>query len=152
MITRLLLIFGVLLFAGGCSYEKEEREIGHVGAARRDPFLAAQRFLTERDFDVSSVTRFGEGPGLNATVITPAQSFINHGMTDHVLTWVRRGGHLVVFLKDGEAFRNDWSSFSLKDLERPDPETLHLLAELGVQSVNHEKTSAKGVILGREVE
>jgi hypothetical protein len=152
MILRLLLVIAALGFAGGCSYKKTEREIGHVGPAKRDPFLAAQRFLIDREFAVSNVTRFGAGPGRNGTVITPIQSFVNHGMTEQVLRWVRQGGHLVVFLRDGEAFRSDWSSFTFKDFEEPDPEIARLLEELGVHSVDRTKTTAKGVILGRQIE
>jgi hypothetical protein len=152
MSHRLLLVLCLLFSVGGCSYEKEEVEIGHVGPARRDPFLAAQRFLGERDFDVSTVTRFGQGPGWQGTVITPAQSFINHGMTDHVMNWVRAGGHLIVFLRDGEAFRNDWLPFSLKDLQEPDSEIQRLLDELGVESIDHAETVATGEIAGRKVE
>jgi hypothetical protein len=152
VILRLLLVIGLLAFVGGCSYEKVEREIGHVGPAKRDPFLAVQRLLSEREFEVSTPTRFGQGPGRNGIVITPIQSFVNHGMTDQVLDWVRRGGHLVVFLRDGEAFRNDWATFTFKDLEEPDPEIAHLLDELGIESVDQVKTTAKGEILGRQVE
>lgn len=152
MNRRFLLALLFLLLPTACSFEKVEKEIGHTGAARRDPFLAAQRFLEAREVTVNNVTRFGTGPDARGTLITPAQSFVNYGMTDQVMRWVQRGGHLIVFLRDGEAFRNDWLPFSLQDLKEPDPEVQRLLDDLGVDGVQMVKTAAKGTLLQREVE
>jgi hypothetical protein len=142
----------LLLLLGSCTTEKVVTEVGHVGEARRNPFLAVQRFMEARDYDVHNIVRFSDEVYPGGTLVTPAQSFVNYGMTDVVMKWVRRGGHLVVFLRHGEAFRNDWMPFTIRDLEKPEDEQAVLLEKLGVAEVQDSSSSVKGEVLGRQVE
>lgn len=95
------------LFAGCDQGEKFEREIGYKGVARKNPYLAAERFFEEFGHPVSHQNTFARLP-YGVTVITPLQSFVNYGDTKNTLGWVERGGHLIVFLTDGEEWTNDW--------------------------------------------
>lgn len=151
MRQRVWILLAALLFLGGCETEKIVNEIGHVGPARRDPFLAAQRFFEKYEFSVSTANRFGWDVDQQSTIVTPAQSFNNFGMAEHAIRWVRRGGHLVVLLTDGEAFRNDWLPFSAKEMEKPDDEVQRLYDELGIAKVERKETTATGTIIERKV-
>ena len=117
----------------GCAGEEIEIETGYRGKARRDPFLAAERFLTENDFEVSTHTWIGDRLPPGATLIATAQSFGNRGTTDSVLTWVARGGHLLVLLDGGETFRDDWDRGHSDRNTRAQPERTELLEKLGIE-------------------
>ena len=116
----------------GCSSEQIEIETGHRGKARRDPFLAAERLLTEKDYDVSTHTWLGDGLPPDATLIATAQSFGNRGTTDTVLEWVTRGGNLLLLLDGGEPFRGDWDLDGPDRKPREQPERTELLEKLGI--------------------
>jgi hypothetical protein len=117
----------------GCSGEEVEIETGHRGKARRDPFLAAERFLTENDFEVSTHTWLGEGLPDRGTLIATAQSFGNRGTTGIVLDWVSRGGNLLLLLDGGETFRGDWDRERPEHGTRSQPERAELLEKLGIE-------------------
>ena len=117
----------------GCTSEQIEIETGYRGKARRDPFLAAERFLTENNFDVSTHTSLGDGPPHGATLIATAQSFGNRGTTDSVLDWVHNGGHLLLLLDGGETFRDDWEREHRERTTREQPERTELLEKLGIK-------------------
>ena len=143
MIRRLVALLLAVLFAGcsGKKVEYEEIEIGHRGPARQDPFLAAGRFLDEVGHTTHKSIRLDECIKQTGTVITPLQSFVNHGETESALTWTKRGGHLVILLAGGESWRNDWSKFEMNDVwelfkKREVPEQEHLLKELGIKEVS----------------
>ena len=142
MKTRLAALLFAVFFAGcsGKKVEYEDVEIGHRGPARQDPFLAAARFLDELGHTSHKSIRLDECIKQNATVITPLQSFVNHGETERALSWTKRGGHLVILLAGGESWRNDWSKFEMNDVwellkKREVPEQEHLLKELGIKEI-----------------
>lgn len=142
-LMRHILAIAVALVMFGCSGEEVEIETGHRGKARRDPFLAAERFLTENDFEVSTHTWLGDGLPEGATLIATAQSFGNRGTTRTVLDWVTNGGNLILLLDGGETFRDDWerdrrsrSRESEHDRDgntRSQPERAELLEKLGIE-------------------
>ncbi len=142
MIIRLVALLLAVFFAGcsGKKVEYEDVEIGHRGPARQDPFLAASRFLDEVGHTSHKSIRLDECIKRVGTVITPLQSFVNHGETERALEWTKRGGHLVILLAGGESWRNDWSKFEMNDVwelfkKREVPEQEHLLKELGIKEV-----------------
>ena len=144
MIIRLVALLLAVFFAGcsGKKVEYEDVEIGHRGPARQDPFLAASRFLDEVGHTSHKSIRLDECIKRVGTVITPLQSFVNHGETERALTWTKRGGHLVILLAGGESWRNDWSKFEMNDVwelikKREVPEQEHLLKELGIKEVTN---------------
>jgi hypothetical protein len=133
----LAVVATLMLF--GCSGEEVEIETGHRGKARRDPFLAAQRFLTENDFDVTAHTWLGFDEELpeDGTLIATAQSFGNRGTIGSVLEWVERGGNLVLLLAGGEAFRGDWDPARAAGTTHPQPEGAELLEKLGIEETSN---------------
>lgn len=154
MIVRLLIIAALIFCGAGCGNTKKvEREVGHKGAARRDPFLAAERFFERDDYTVQTISRVPEKFPLNGTLVTPAQSFMDRGMTERVLAWVNRGGHLLVFLRHGEAIRNDWLEVEGKVIheEEEEPEVQHLQEQLGVGSISDEDVTVSGDLAKQKV-
>ncbi len=132
IVVRHILAIITALVLLGCSGEEIEIETGHRGKARRDPFLAAERFLTENNFDVSTHTWLGDGPPHGATLIATAQSFGNRGTIGTVLDWVHNGGHLLLLLDGGETFRDDWEREHSERNTREQPERTDLLEKLGI--------------------
>ena len=127
----------------GCGGEEVEIEIGYRGKARRDPFLAAERFLEENDFYVSVHTWFGAGPSPDATVVATAQSFDSYGTTDSMLQWVSRGGNLLLLLDGGETFRDDFDDEHLKKKKKARTEHNDLLEKLGISEAHDSDTALK---------
>lgn len=92
-----------------CSGETEEKErvIGYVGQARKNPYLAAQRYLEAAEHDVSSVSGVLHYDSAEGLVLSPASSVRSVGDTDRLLQWVAEGGHFVCFLERGEDYFRD---------------------------------------------
>lgn len=120
----------------GCGGEEVEVEIGYRGKARRDPFLAAERFLEENDFDVTMHTWFGAGPSQDAAVVATAQSFDSYGTSDSVLDWVSHGGNLLLLLDGGETFHDDFEEEPLKKKTKTRTERTELLEKLGISEAH----------------
>jgi len=103
-------IAGVLLLGGCGNYDEVEREIGHRGAARLNPFLAAERFLAE----IGRECRVERGwPQLDRSVglvFMPAGMLEARGYVDEVRDWVADGGHLVCLFAWSSSARDDWRS------------------------------------------
>ena len=156
--TRHFLVLAAALLLFGCNGEEIEVETGYRGKARRDPFLAAERFLEANQYDVSTHTWLGDGLPPGATLIATAQSFANRGTTDSVLDWVHGGGHLLLLLDGGETFRDDWEREHHKHTTGEQPERTELLEKLGIEetkdgggelTVNIADTTAKVKIPAR---
>jgi hypothetical protein len=77
-----------------------EIEVGHSGEARRNPFLAAERFLTALQVDTESIENLHsqtELPAGNGTLFIPVwRSTFTHHRNQQLRAWVEAGGHLVV--------------------------------------------------------
>ncbi|MFC5051975.1 DUF4350 domain-containing protein [Rubritalea spongiae] len=98
-----------MFFLASCSRETEEKEnvIGYMGKARKNPYLAAERYLEAGGKVVEStsgVLKFDEADG---TVFAPASSVRSVGDAERILEWVADGGHFVCFLERGEEFWTD---------------------------------------------
>lgn len=141
--VRQFFFFIITIALCGCGGEEVEIEIGYRGKARRDPFLAAERFLEENDFYVSVHTWFGAGPPPDAAVVATAQSFDSRGTTDSVLNWVSRGGNLLLLLDGGETFRDDFDDEPLKKKTKARTERTELLEKLGIGEAHDSDTSLK---------
>ncbi len=127
----LLLLAGLTLVVLGLvwfwrSFEKVpvEELIGLRGEARRNPYLAAERFLARLHLRVESLDNLHQRPELpepDATLVVPVwRSTLGQERHRRLRAFVERGGHLIVVGRLGrepEAAR------------RPDP----LLGELGVE-------------------
>jgi len=140
ILKRLAALFALTLclFIPGCGEgEYEEVEIGYMGPARYNPFLAAERFLKEAGCEVKSNGSFDQLPYASGTVVAPLQAFMNYGDANRVLTWVQNGGHLVLLLANGEPWRSDWKIWKWEeketDQEDRDEEEKALLDKLGLK-------------------
>ena len=133
----LILAIAVALALAGCTGEEIEIETGYRGKARRDPFLAAERFLAANGLDVSRRTWIGDRLPPGGTLIATAQSFGNRGTADIVLNWVSAGGNLLLLLDGGETFRTDWDTGSADAQKRSQPERDELLEKLGIAKVEY---------------
>ncbi len=134
-----LLSILALLLLPACKghWEEFERETGHRGPARIDPFLAAQQFLEARGFEARRAASFATlpepGQGL---LLTSAESGMPTGRALPLLRWVEQGGHLVYSIAGGAPY-SDWSLLSsyssygyFGNDDRPDP----ILNALGVEA------------------
>lgn len=108
---RWLLLAGWMLSMTGCEYEEVEREIGYQGAARRNPWLAAERMVARCGYDVTSVTGWQAPAADDATWFVPAAVLSNQSFVRQAEQWTRNGGHLVILLENAGVETNDWRMF-----------------------------------------
>lgn len=117
--------------------EKKRRTLGYKGSAKNNPFLAAERFLTELGEDVKSQHGLSEFDDETTMIFLPTSSINTIGRAKRLLAWVEEGGHLVVMLEGGERrgmdFVKEPSKRSIFDSEIEQPGIDYLLDELGLQ-------------------
>ncbi len=104
----LLLAVPALTGCKGKWVEREE-ELGHLGEAKRNPWLAATRFLEANNIPVLQQRGITDLPDPTGVVIAPANALGSANLARHIEAWVRRGGHLIYLAEGGEIFRNDWA-------------------------------------------
>ncbi|MEM8955523.1 MAG: DUF4350 domain-containing protein [Verrucomicrobiota bacterium] len=85
-------------------FEEREREVGYKGPARWNPFLAAERLLTEMGLPAENRFGLGELPPHSDTLIVPSNAIPEYGFTSQIQDWVSQGGHLVYFTEGGDRF------------------------------------------------
>jgi len=111
--ARAVICFALLLLLGGCSrYEEREREIGYRGAARLNPYLAANRFLQACGYDVRSISAWEKPTRADQMLIMGASALSNEAFVRETRAWVSRGGHLVLLVERAGAETSDWSNFN----------------------------------------
>ena len=129
-----LLILGFISLTSCSETEDREQFIGYDGRARKNPYLAAERYLASDGHEVISSTgvlKFDEDEGV---VFSPASSVRSVADADRVLDWVNMGGHYLCFLERGEDYWKDVGDWAHHDPEawREDTEEetgLNLLLE-----------------------
>lgn len=101
--------FAIVLLAwlvsgcGGGKYVTIDKTDGYKGAAKLNPYLAAQTFLRENhDYEVSVKNGFVKYDYETGMVISPASTLSSEIMVDKMLRWVRNGGVYVCLLERGE--------------------------------------------------
>ena len=93
--------FGVLALCSALSscgeFVEEEVEVGLRGEARRNRFLALERFCTEMGLPALGVESYVEPPPHDQVLFCP-RSIVSYGgaTTNELLDWVHAGGHAVV--------------------------------------------------------
>ena len=117
-IFRLVCCLAVALLACGCGkYEIRSREVGFKGAARANPYLAAERLLDASGIDARTGASWAGSLDPVGTLVVPA-SFLNSRMRiQQVDSWVRDGGHLIILRERGESFWNDFAKRAGGDVE-----------------------------------
>lgn len=112
MRMRLLIPLALAAVAASCSYEESTREIGHKGRAKLNPYLAAERFLGEFEYEATSRPGWPRLDHDLATLFVPADVLESEGLVNSVDAWALEGGHAIVLLEHADGFGNDWSDFS----------------------------------------
>ena len=133
-----LTVMTALFFLGGCKYEKVEVEIGYLGEARRNPFLAAQRLCSEYGLEAETLLSLKDMPHHHTTLILSADAVNSKGMTDLVSTWVSEGGTLIYLLEGATRFQNDFEE-GLSFIEVDEDRTDLLLGEFEVRMGSGER-------------
>ncbi|MFT4550034.1 MAG: hypothetical protein ACI8XO_004764 [Verrucomicrobiales bacterium] len=128
-------------FISGCNnYETEEVEIGYLGEARFNPFLAAGRLLEQSGYDVARQRSREALPDFATTVVVPAESIENLADAKRYQNWIEDGGH-VIYLTSGYgmlAWRersNDWKIEKQQEREHPLLEQF----DIGIETVLAEE-------------
>ncbi|MGD1978235.1 MAG: hypothetical protein PVJ98_02485 [Akkermansiaceae bacterium] len=110
---RLLFLLGLSLFFSGCGEKREkvkvgEEPIGYSGAAKRNPYLAAERYLEAKGHSVANSRSWSNFDYETSVIFMPASFLQTRGMALRVLDWIDFGGTLVLTIEGGEADRNDF--------------------------------------------
>ena len=142
-----LMLVCVCCFSCGKT-EKKRRTLGYKGEAKNNPFLAAERFLTEGGSAVESQHGLSEFNDETTMVFLPTSSINTVGRAKRLLTWVEQGGHLVVMLDGGERGGQDfvkeptrWSLFD-SDVEQPGIDYLLGEFDLELEEWDHERSDS----------
>ncbi|MEM9236801.1 MAG: DUF4350 domain-containing protein [Verrucomicrobiota bacterium] len=105
----------LMLLLASCSYDETTKETGHKGKARINPFLAAERFLEEYDYEVVSKPGWPELDGDMSMAVFPASAITAKAYVNDLDDWVYYGGHAVILLDGGESHLNDWNGYGFAD-------------------------------------
>jgi hypothetical protein len=108
---RWLLLGGCLLGLAGCETREVEYEIGYKGAARLNPWLAAERMVARYGYEVESLAGWRAPEDDDAVWFVPAAVLGNESFVRRVEQWAKDGGHLVVLLEKAGVERSDWREF-----------------------------------------
>jgi hypothetical protein len=120
LVRHACLLF-LLAFLTQCEKTVEkEREIGYLGKARANPFLAWERFVEKQQGKV--VVTHSTWPVLDedrSMIFCTADPLSTDLQLEQIGAWVKKGGHAVVLLDRFELQQSDWSSWS-RPQELPD--------------------------------
>ncbi len=128
------------------TYKTVDKTEGYKGAAKSNPYLAAEALLKEiRGGEVRSQNGFVNFDHDTGMVISPASTLSSEIMVDKMLQWVQRGGVYVCLLERGEkhwldvgqycqhetdSWKNTWN----EDKEK-DKALQHLLDKMNIELV-----------------
>lgn len=119
---RLGWLAAVMLLAGCGKYEVRTREVGYTGAAKANPYLAAERLLDACGLDASSSAGWSEGDGARVgTLVVPASFLNSRGRISQMASWVSGGGHLIILCERGEAYWDDFAPRSAGMTSKEEP-------------------------------
>ena len=141
------LLFLALLCLTGCKgkWVEHEEELGYLGEAKRNPWLAATRFLELYNIPVLQQRGTNNLPDEQSVIITPAEAINSELHAQRLLDWTERGGHLIYLAEGGGHYLDDWSDSShtrgMREGKHP------LLATLGVKQFE----SSRGIAGAGEV-
>ncbi|MEM9479971.1 MAG: DUF4350 domain-containing protein [Verrucomicrobiota bacterium] len=133
----------IVLFLCSCRYEEIEREIGYLGEAKRNPFLAAQRLCEESGYFAETQLTTIDLPDHYTTLVLSSESVPSGRAAQMIADWVAEGGSLIYFLEGASRFHDDeevdLAQFDRDWQEEPDP----LLEILEVRAVDSKDGSTE---------
>lgn len=129
---------------------ERDREVGYIGKARANPFLAFERFVESRQGKpVVIQTAWPQLDETQSMIFFSADQLSTRLGLEQVREWVEKGGHAVILLDRADVHSNDWASwFVAPEL----PEVLTAWTSkmgLTLQSVNNEQSYAKAKFRGK---
>lgn len=144
-----IVLMPLLFLLTGCGdYEEEEVEIGYLGKARANAFLAAERLLDKWGWYVESKHTLNELPEYDDTILIARESIQSTASVDRLLGWVRGGGHLIYISRNGFRRGNDWAEI-FHSIKREAEEEL-MLEKLGVELVESDSGALVTIDFGDE--
>lgn len=114
MLLLLACVSALTLTGCGQHIEEKERETGYRGEARRDPWLAASRFLTSHAYHVDSGRGLTDLPAQNTMLVVPSDAVPSEAFARIALNWAEDGGHLIYLVHGGDFRRDDWNDDALR--------------------------------------
>jgi hypothetical protein len=151
---RYWLCLSLLLLFTQCDQGIEkERDIGYMGKARANPFLAFERFLEKRQGNAVVIqTAWPEFDETQSMIFFSADQLSTRLGLEQIGKWVENGGHAVILLDRADVHSNDWASWFVS----PElPEALTAWARnmgLALQAVDSEQAYAKAKFRGKNYE
>ena len=149
-LVSLLLLLAVSLTGCKGKWKEWEQEIGYEGQARRDPWLAATRFLELNNFPVLQQRGIPDLTDNQSVIIITAEAIRSEALARRLVTWTRSGGHLIYLAEGGEAWRNDWENSGTGPSPRDVPHPLLTLLGVTQSEVPGSATGVSRVTLGGE--
>ena len=129
---------------------EKEREIGYVGKARANPFLAFERFVENRQGSpVVIQTTWPELDETQSMIFFSADQLSTRIGLEQVGDWVKNGGHAVILLDRADVHASDWSAWFI---EPKLPEALTSWAGkmgLELKAADSEQSYAKAKFRGK---
>ena len=99
-LSALLVSAATWWFFDTYEYRIEEEKVGFKGEARRNTYLAAERFLQKFNMEIASLSTILDlktMPGDKDVLFIPTGRYdLAPARIEELLTWVRQGGHLIV--------------------------------------------------------
>lgn len=140
----LILLTTASLFLTGCRFKDVETPLGHQGEARRNPWLAATRFLEANNYPVLTARGVLTLPESESILFIPANAIHSAALARHVIDWTRDGGHVVYLAEGGEQFRSDWNELADFSMSGSARQEMHpLLTEMGITVDKKSSTPSK---------
>lgn len=129
---------------------EKERDIGYLGKARANPFLAFERFVEKRQGEAVVIqATWPELDERQSLIFFSADQLSTRLVLEQVGKWVKNGGHAVILLDRDDVHSNDWATWFLS----PElPEALTAWAErmgLELKAVDSEESYAKAKFRGK---
>ena len=122
VIGGLLVIVGVALFLLFFERVEEEVEVGYQGAARTNPFLAAERLFTRLGAPARSLAASPRTlpPTNHVLLLLSPERSLSAEQFARILDWVRRGGRLLVTPDDAPSLDPILRHWSVAVTDQPD--------------------------------
>lgn len=104
-----------------CEWETFEQEVGYKGAARVDPWLAAERFTVRSGHTVRAEKRWKSPAADEAVWFVPSVVIRTRSYARQLENWAANGGHVVLLVDRASAAYDDWAEHDepLRELETP---------------------------------
>lgn len=133
------LALGILLTSCGLEVEKvEEISInkGYQGEAKRNPYLAVEKLLTNLGIESSHGSQNIFDIYSYGTVVLPASSVQRANQVAAIQEFIEEGGHFICVLENGEAGYSDFQYFFMDRFRPFSSELIRMMESYSIQLVS----------------